>query len=190
MQTAQHDGGKLPAAIFTRRTKTLEHLGVVGTVFMKHARINGGGQKIIRRGDGVNIASEMEIELFHWNDLAIAAARCAAFDAECRALAGLANAGEHFLAQVRAQRLAEANGGGGLTFTEWSGSDGGNHDVFSVRRILKPVSNGEMYFGFALAVEIQFLGKNTRLGRDLIDGKWRGGLSDFDIAGHTRQDVC
>ena len=188
-QTAQHYGRKLAASIFRRRAKALEHLVVVGAALMKHARINGGCQKIIGRDDGVNISSEMEIELLHRNDLAIAATGSAAFNAEGRALAGLADACKYFLAQVRAQRLAEANGGGGFTFTEGRWGDGGDHDVFSVWRIFQPVANGEMYFGFALAVQIQFLGKNTGLGRDLIDGKGRGGLSDFDIAGHTRQDV-
>ncbi len=157
--------------------------------FVKHARIDGGGQQIIRRDDGVNVAGEMEIELLHRNDLAVAAAGRAALDAERGALAGLANAGEHFLAQVRAQRLAEADGGGGLALAQRRGRDRGHHDVFSVGRILQPVANGEVHFGFGLAVEVQFFGKDTGLGGDLVDGKGRGGLRDFDIAGHTRQDV-
>ncbi len=156
---------------------------------MKHARIDGGRQKIIRRGDGVNVAGEMEIELLHRNDLAVAAARRAALDAERRALAGLANAREHFLPQMRAQRLAEADGGGGLALAQRSGRDRGHHDVFSVGRILQPVANRKMHFGFGLAVEIQLLGKNAGFGGDLVDGKRRGSLRDFDIAGHTRQDV-
>ena len=156
---------------------------------MKHARINGGRQQIIRCDDGVNVAGEMEIELLHRNDLAVAAACRAALDAERGPLAGLANASEHLLAQVRAQRLAEADGGGGLSLAQRRGRDRGYHDIFSVGRILQPVANGEVYFGFGLAVEIQFFGKDAGLGCDLIDGKGRGGLRDFDIAGHTRQDV-
>ena len=162
---------------------------VVGALFVKHARIDGGRQQIVRRDDGVDVAGQMEIELLHRNDLAVAAARRAALDAERRTLAGLANAGEHFLAQVRAQRLAEADGGGGLAFAQRRGRDRGHHDVFAVRRILQPVANREMHFGFGLAVELQFFGKNAGFGRDLVDGKRRGGLRDFDIAGHTCQDV-
>ena len=90
---------------------------------------------------------------------------------------------------MRAQRLAEPDGGSGLALAQRSGRNRRHHDVFSVGRILQPVANGEMYFGFGLAIEIQFLGKDTGLGGDLIDGKRRGGLRDFDIAGHTRQDV-
>ena len=90
---------------------------------------------------------------------------------------------------MRAQCLAESDGGGGLALAQRSRRDGGHHDVFSIGRILQSVANGEVNFGFGLAVEIQFLGKNAGLVGDLIDGKRRGGLRDFDIAGHTCQDV-
>jgi hypothetical protein len=138
---------------------------------VKHARIDRGRQKIVRRDDGVNVAGQMEIEFFHRNDLAVAAAGRAAFDAERGALAGLADAGEDFLPQVRAQRLAEADRGGGFAFAQRSGRDRGHHDVFSVGRILQPVANREMHFGFGLAVEVQFFGKNTGFGGDLAMGR-------------------
>ncbi len=72
---------------------------------MQHAGIDGGGQQIVSGDDGVDVACQMQVEFLHRDDLAVAAAGRAAFDAEGGALAGLANAGEDFLAEVRAQSL-------------------------------------------------------------------------------------
>ena len=55
---------------------------------MEHARVNGGGHQVVGGGDGVDVAGEMEIEFFHRDDLAVAAAGRAALDAEGGALAG------------------------------------------------------------------------------------------------------
>ncbi len=82
--------------------------------------------------DGVNVSRQMEVELLHRDDLAVAAARRAAFDSERGTLAGLANAGEHLLAEMRTQSLAEPDGGGRFTFTQRSGRDRGHDDVLAV----------------------------------------------------------
>ncbi len=101
-------GENLRLPSFDGGHEPVEQLLVGCAALVEHARIDGRGEKIIGGDDGVDIAGQMEIELLHRNDLAVAAARRAAFDAERGTLAGLANAGEHFLAEMRAQRLAQA----------------------------------------------------------------------------------
>ena len=134
-------------------------------------------------GDGVDVAGEVEIELLHGNDLAVAAAGRAALDTEGRALAGLADAGENFLAEMRAEGLAESNGGGGFAFAERRGRDGSDDDVLAVGRILEAVADGEVNLRFGVAIEFELFGKNAGGCGDAVDGDRRGGLGDFDITG-------
>src|SRR6266566_4747207 len=131
----------------------------------------------------------MEVELFHRDNLAVAAAGRAAFDAERRALAGLANTGEHLLAEIRTQALAEPDGSGRLTFTQRRGRDRGHDDVLAVADVLEPVPNGEMHFRLSLAVEFQLLGKNAGFGGNLVNGNRRRCLGDFDITGDRGEEV-
>src|SRR6476646_6920789 len=123
----------------------------------------------------------MEVELLHRDDLAIAAAGRPALDAERRALAGLANTGEYFLAEMRSEALAEPDCGGSLPFTQGRWRDRGNNDVLAVANVLEPVPNGKVDFGLGLAVKFQLVGKNARFGGDLVDGNRRGRLGDFDV---------
>src|SRR5690242_20280507 len=124
----------------------------------------------------------MEVELLHRNDLAISAAGRAAFDAERGPLAGLTDAGENLLAQVRSNGLAQAHGGSGLPFAERRGGDGCNHDVFAVGGILQAISDGEMHLGFALSIKLQFVGQDAYFGGNFVDWDRRGGLRNVEIA--------
>ncbi len=44
--------------------------------------VEHGGKQVVRRADGVKVAREVQIDVFHGHDLRISAARRAAFDAE------------------------------------------------------------------------------------------------------------
>ena len=80
--------------------------------------------------DGVHVAGEVQVEELHRNDLAVPAAGCAAFDAECRAHRWLANGDDALFADV-AESHPEADRRGGLTFAERCRCDRRNHDVLS-----------------------------------------------------------
>ncbi len=161
-QAAQHHGRKAAAAVLRRRAKPIEQRFGFLRAFVEPARVNGRGEQIVGSGDGVNIAGEVKIELLHRNDLAIAAARGAALDAERGSLARLAHAGENFLAEVRAERLAEADRGGRLAFAEGRGRDRGDDDVFSVGHVLQAVANLQVNFCLVLAVHLELVRQNAR----------------------------
>src|SRR5437773_432600 len=55
-------------------------------------------EEIVRRGDGVKVAGEMQVDIFHRHDLRIAAAGCTALHAEAGAERGLAQANHRLLA--------------------------------------------------------------------------------------------
>ena len=76
-------------------------------------RVERGRQQVVRRGDGVEVAVEVEVDLLHRHDLRVAAARAAALDAEDRAHARLAKR-EHDPLADRAEALGERDGGRGL----------------------------------------------------------------------------
>ena len=63
----------------------------------------------------------------HDRHLAVAAACCAALDAKCGALAGLADACDHLAAQIGAHRLAHAHSGRGLALAQRSGCNPCHH---------------------------------------------------------------
>eukprot|EP00968_Pinguiococcus_pyrenoidosus_P002080 scaffold109_cov252-Pinguiococcus_pyrenoidosus.AAC.65 len=66
-------------------------------------------------------------------------------DAKGGPLGRLADAGEHALVQVRSQRLAHANGGGGLALSERRGVDARDDDVVAVRRVLEAVDHLDIH---------------------------------------------
>ena len=169
LQPAQHDRRKTPAAVLRGGTEAIEQRLILLLRFVEHARVDRRGQQIVGGGDGVDVARQVEVELLHRNDLAVAAARRAALDPERGTLAGLANAGEHFLAEMRAERLAQTDRRGRLALAERRGRDRGDHDVLAVGAVLQAVANRKMYLGLALAVELKLVGKNARFRGDLLD---------------------
>ena len=78
--------------------------------------------------DSVDVPSQVQVELGHRDHLAIAATSRTAFDAKGGALTGLADDGDHALAQVRTQSLTKADRGCGLAFAERRGRDASHHD--------------------------------------------------------------
>ena len=55
-------------------------------------------REVVRRADGVDVAGQVEVEVLHRDDLAVAAARGAALDPEDRSEARLADATDALLA--------------------------------------------------------------------------------------------
>ena len=88
-------------------------------------------EQIVRGGDGVEVAGEMQVHVLHRHDLRIAAAGRTALDAEIRPERGLADADDRLLADA-VQAVAEADGGGGLAFAGRRRVDRGDQDQLAV----------------------------------------------------------
>jgi hypothetical protein len=71
---------------FCPRAERVEEFFVVLILFVHHTRIQRGGNKVMRRSDGVDVTGQMQVEIFHRDDLRISAACRAALDAEGRSL--------------------------------------------------------------------------------------------------------
>ena len=84
-------------------------------------------QQIVRGGDGVEVAGEMEVHVLHRHDLRVAAAGSTALDAEIGSERGLADA-DHGLLADAVQAVAQADRGRGLAFAGRRRVDRGDED--------------------------------------------------------------
>ncbi len=97
-----HPNRKAARAALVRRAQAVKERPVALAGLVKHARVNRGREQVVRRGNGMNIASQVQVKVFHRDNLGISAAGSPTLDAKGRALRRLADAGEHALTQVRA----------------------------------------------------------------------------------------
>ncbi len=123
-------------------------------------------QQVVRRGDGVEVAGEVEVEQLHRDDLAVAAAGRAALDAERRAHRRLAQRDHRVLADVL-HGLTEPDRGGGLALAERRRRDRGDDDVLGLRSIAQLVDRIEPDLGEIAAVRLEQVLADPHLGGDL-----------------------
>ena len=182
LQPAQHGRRELTVALLIGGAQGVEQLFVIGLLgFVENASVDGRGQQVIGCGDGVDIAGQVQVEIFHRDDLAVTAAGRAAFDAKGRTLAGLADAGEDPLAEVGAERLAQTHHGGALALTERGGSDGGHIDVLAIRDVLEALQHIQANLGFVSPVKLDLLWQQADFLSYQLDRLQLGCLSDLDI---------
>ena len=191
-QAPQHDGREAARArLHVARAEPVEDLerealaaAVVGARLVEHARVDGRGQQVVGRGDGVDVACQVQVELLHGDDLRVAAARRAALDAEGRALAWLADARDDAAAQVRAQRLAHADGRRRLALAQRRRVDARHDDVVAVARAAQALEHAQVHLGLDGAVEVELALQQARVRRDARDGQRRQRLRDVDVGRH------
>ena len=103
----------------------VQRIAVVDVV-IEHRR-----QQIVGGADGMEVAGEMQIDVFHRHHLRIAAAGRTALDAEAGAERGLTQADDG-APPAFIQGIAETDGGGGLAFAGWRRADGGHQHQLAV----------------------------------------------------------
>jgi hypothetical protein len=107
--------------------------GLVGERVLVHdARVHGRGQKVVRDGDRVDVAGQMQVELLHRYDLTVTPAGGSPLYAEGRAHGRLTDAEEDVLA-YDPHRLGETDGGGRLALPQRRRRDGGDVNVLAIR---------------------------------------------------------
>ena len=88
-------------------------------------------EQIVRRGDGVEVAGEMQVDVFHRHDLGIAAARRTALHAEAGPERRFAQA-DHGLLADAVEAIAQADRGRRLAFAGGRRADGRHQDELAV----------------------------------------------------------
>ena len=151
---------------------------------MHEVAVDHGGEQVVGRADGVDVAGEVQVEVLHREELRVAAAGGAALDAEDRAEGGLAQ-GEHRVHADGVHRLGEADGGDRLALAQRRRRDGRDVDDLAVGLVLEAVEDGHVVdLGLVATVELQLVLEDAGLLGDRLDGLHGGGLGDLDVARH------
>ena len=156
-------------------------------VVVQHRR-----EHVVRGGDGVEVAGEVQVERLHRHHLRVAAARRAALDAEGRAHRRLPDGHRGALADV-AHGLAEADRGGGLALTERGRGDGRDHHVLGLRPVGQLVDRVELDLGDVAAVRGDQVRRDAHLGGDVDQRPQRRRLGDLEVGrkpGHQAEPRC
>ena len=141
-------------------------------------------QQVMGDADGVKVAGEVKVDVFHRHYLGVAAAGGAALHAEARPQGRFAEAEGHLLADP-VERIAKADGRRRLAFAGRRRSDGGDQDQLAVRLVVQGIDEIKRYLGLGRAEMMQVLFPNPQLGADAGTRLHLGFASYFDIGlGH------
>ena len=125
-------------------------------------------EQVVRARDGVEVAGEVQVDVFHRHDLGVAAARRAAFDAEAGPERRFAQAHDGLLADA-VQAVAEADRGRRLAFAGRRRADGRNEDQLAVLVSLDLVNVVEGKLGLGPTVGDERLSRHADFGGHISD---------------------
>ena len=139
------------------------------------------GEQVVGGADRVQVAGEVQIDVFHRHHLRVASAGGASFDAEARTHARLTQA-EHRLFADQVERIAEADRRRRLALAGRRRGDRGDEDQLAVWPLAQRADVIERDFGFVPAIGRHRGVGDTELFRgDLADRAHCGGLGDLDV---------
>ena len=143
------------------------------------------GKQVVGQRDGVEVAGEVQVDVLHRHHLRMAATGRATLDAKHRAERGLAQAHHGLLANA-VERIAQADGGGGLAFAGRRRADGGDQDQLAVGPVFQGLEIVQRDLGLVVAIGLQvFIGNAELLGRQRRNAPERGLLRNVDVGCHA-----
>ena len=152
-------------------------------VAVVNVRVEHSRKQIVRSTDGVEVAREVQVNIFHGNDLSISAACSATLDTEHGSQARFAQSDHHVLAALR-KRIGQADRRGGLALARRRGVDR-RHEHELARRMLVLAQKVVVDLRLVLAVHLEILVVDTRPLGDRVDALRLRSLCDFDITLHV-----
>ena len=172
------------AVVHVHRAPPQHAFGVdVQRVALIDVVVEHGGKQVVGRTDGVEVAGEVQVDVFHRQNLRITAARRAALDAEHGAQRRFAH-GDHGLFADVVQRVGQTDGYRGLAFARRGRVDGGNQNQTAF-----PVGQGKGFggidFRFVVAVWLELVLANAQLGGNFAYRADGGFAGDFGIGFET-----
>ena len=152
-----------------------QRVAVVEVVVEERAR------EVVGRADGVDVAGEVEVEVLHRDDLAVAAAGGAALDPEDRAERGLADR-HRGVAPDPVEPLGQADRGRRLALAQRRGRDRRHEHVLPPRPLaLDTLDSGQRHLGLRRAVVLDLVGPEAESGGDVADGPGRDRARDVEV---------
>ena len=110
----------------------------------------------------MEVAGEVQIDVFHRNNLGITAAGRAALDAEAGPERGLPQTDDGALAQP-IQRIAKPYRGGGFSLASRRRADGCHQDELAIGAVLQALDVVQRQLGLEVAVGFKVFGGDTVL---------------------------
>ena len=140
-------------------------------------------EKVVGRADGVEVAGEMQVDVFHGNNLGVAATGRTALDTEHRAERRLAQRHDHVLAAQR-KRIGQAHRRGGLALSGRRGIDCGHQDELA-RGVLILAQQVVIDLRLVVSVQLKVLFVDAGNGSDLANRFRFGRLGNFNVGQHV-----
>ena len=145
--------------------------------------VEHGGKQVVSRTDGMKVAREVQVDVFHRDDLGVTAAGSATLDAENRAKRRLAQSDDGLLALL-GKSVAQTDGGCGLTLACGSGIDGRDQNQLAgLGFLIAKVVVVDLCLVLAIHLEVG-IGDTDLLG-DFVDSLRGCRLGDLDISQHV-----
>src|SRR5690606_18159902 len=145
--------------------------------------VDQGREKIVGRGNGMEIAREMEVDVLHGDNLCITSTRRTALHAEAWAKRRLTHADDG-LATDTIERIAKADRGGRLPLACRRRVDRRDEDKPAIRLVLQRSDEVARELGLVMAEGKQVFLRNIELCANLLD--WLPGrlTGDLDVGFH------
>ena len=140
-------------------------------------------QQIVRRRDCVEITGEVQVDLFHGQDLRLTAAGGAALAPKHRAKRRLAQC-DHRLATDMVQSIAKPDRGGGFAFARGSRVDRGDQHQLAARAAGQRGKPAGRQFGDMMTIRFDRVGPQPCTLSYFSDRSQGSGAGDFDVTGH------
>ena len=150
-------------------------------VLVMEAVIDERGAQVVRRPDRVDVAGQVEVEILHRDDLAVATTGRSALDPEDRPERRLADIDRRPAADP-VETLSEPDRGGRLSLAERCRRDGRHHDVLATRALgLQPRDGLERHLRLRRPVQLELVRADAQLGGDVDDRPRRDGAGDIEV---------
>ena len=142
-------------------------------------RIERRRQQVVRRRHRVEIAVEVEVDVFHRPHLRVAAAGAAALDPEDRAHRRLPQAQHHLLPEL-AEPHRQRHAGRRLALARLGRRDGRDDHKLAVRAALQPLEQSGEHLAAILPRGLQLLGLDAGCGGNVGNRTQLGFLGDLE----------
>ena len=137
--------------------------------------------EVVGRPDGVDVAGQVEVEVLHRDDLAVAAAGRSALDAEDRSERRLADVDRRPLAD-EVEALGQPDRGRRLALAQRRRRDRGDDHVLASRALgLEPPDRLERDLGLGRPVQLELVIGDPEVARHVDDRTRRDGSGDLEI---------
>ena len=108
-------------------------------------------QQVVGELNSVEVAGEVQVDVFHWNNLGVASAGSAAFHSENRAETGFTQTNHGILANA-IECITQTHCGGGFALAGWRRADCGYQHQFAIRFVRQTGDKFRRYFRLVMTV--------------------------------------